>query len=139
MPNASANITGNAGIKIDNFSLAVAFFENVGGFTASDIVISGDITGVSFTITGMGKDYHLNFTLPDDTDLATFDVAFSPTSSVNVGGEDCSIEGNSVSITYDTTLEIGSGIQPPDYDGSGEDLIITIGVIFYNIFYYSSH
>ena len=143
MPNISANITGNIGIKTGNFSLSVAFFDNVEGFTDSDITMSGTITGVSFTITGSGKDYHLNFTLPEATDQSSFSISFSPTSSVTVGSEECSIEGNPVSITYDTTSEITADITDPaleidpvndpgvnGYDGSGERLVITIQIDF---------
>ena len=124
----NANVTGNLGIKSGNFSLAVALAQTVTGFTASNVNLVGDITGVTFTVTGSDKDYHLNMMLPANTDLSSFAVDLS--GNVDVDGTAQEIVANQKTVQYDTTSTISAIFGDPIYEEYEDNLRIRIPTTF---------
>ena len=128
MANLSANITGNIGIKTGNFSLAVALFEVATGFSAANVMLGGSSSGVTFTVTGEGKDYHVNIMLPTDTDLTSFTVSLI--GSVDVGGSSCNLVANQKTVNYDTESTISAIFGDPIYEEYEGNLRIRIPTTF---------
>ena len=128
MATISANITGNIGIKTGNFSLAVALFEVATGFSAANVMIGGSSSGVTFTVTGEGKDYHVNITLPLDTDLSSFTVGL--TGNVMVSGSSEDIFAIQKVVNYDTQSTISAVLGDPEYTEFEENLLIKVPVAF---------
>ena len=128
MANLSANITGNIGIKTGNFSLAVALFEVATGFSAANVMLGGSSSGVTFTVTGEGKDYHVNIMLPTDTDLTSFTVSLI--GSVDVGGSSCNLVANQKTVNYDTESTISAIFGDPIYEEYEDNLRIRIPTTF---------
>ena len=125
----TGNITGNIGIKTGNFPLAVALNKQVTGFTASNVMLGGSITGVGFTVSGEGKDYHVNITLPTNIDLSSFTVDI--VGSVMVDGVSESIEDvNQKTVHYDTQSTISAVFDDPEYTELEDNLLIRVPVMF---------
>ena len=125
----TGNITGNIGIKTGNFPLAVALNKQVTGFTASNVMLGGSITGVGFTVSGEGKDYHINITFPDNIDLSSFTVNII--GSAMVDGVSESIEGvNQKTVHYDTQSTISAVFDDPEYTELEANLLIRVPVMF---------
>ena len=128
MANLSANITGNIGIKTGNFSLAVALFEVATGVSAANVMLGGSSSGVTFTVTGEGKDYHVNIMLPTDTDLTSFTVRLI--GSVDVDGESCNIVANQKTVNYDTESTISAEFGDVEYTELEGNLLLKVPAVF---------
>lgn len=85
---ANAAITAPMGVQPGNFDVMAVFDDVVTNFEADDITItavSGNgITGVTFSVTGSGTNYTIQFQLPFDV-MGSFSIAI--TGSVLVDGE----------------------------------------------------
>ena len=129
----NANITGDIGTKTGNFSLPVTFGSDVEGFTDAHISVSPMTPVSSFSVTGSGRNWRINFVMLPNIHETEITVRISTTTAVTVGGVGHTILASSVFIIYDSTSEISAIFSNPEYNLVNEFLEIKTQVDFLTI------
>ena len=126
----TAKITGEIGTKTGNFRLAVTFNEDVSDFTDDYISVLPIIPGSSFSVSGIGRNWIISFTMPSNIAETEITVSISEILTVIVGSQSLNIHSASVTITYDSTSDIVAIFREPEYNLINELLEIKTQIDF---------
>ena len=123
----NANITNFISTHIGNFSINIAFADDVEDFALSDIAfraVSGNgITGLSFALSGSDSDYMVAVTVPNSVDGA-FSVEI--TGQVTVSGSSQNVVATVRTFRYDTIFDVVVGFGNLAYTADG-DITLPVG------------
>ena len=125
----TANLTTHDVVFIGNFKIAIAFDQDVTGFSVSDLNIGGTvtgngITGITTALTGADKNYTLSVMLPEGKQ-GSFSVDISGQVMVDNQAQD--VVADPITVHYDTVRETTATFGELRYQNAEE---LSLRIIF---------
>lgn len=123
----NAVISNDISTHIGNFSVNIAFAENVTDFVISDLAfsaVSGNgLNNIARTLTGSGSTYMVNVSVPE---RVTGSFSVDITGQVMVDGTAQDVVATAKTFRYDTIFDVNTSFQSLRYNDSENEIVLPI-------------
>ena len=123
----NAVISNDISTHIGNFSVNIAFAEDVKGFVMGDLTftaVSGNgLSNITRTLSGSGATYMVNVSVPSKV-TGSFSVQI--TGQVTVDGSAQSVVSKSKTFRYDTIFDVSTSFKSLQYNDRDNEIVLAV-------------